>query len=313
MRAERGSRFPVPGSWFVFRVPFELSAGLAAIAVLVFGQNLFGRELNALFLRLPGIDKALHVLEYLLVYVAVHALAGRVWPDRAMRSRVAVAAGLLLAATDETVQGFVPGRSVESFDMVANLAGLTIGWVAVHPRRTRLTWAAAALALCAGAYVTWHTHVLLIDYSRGLRYSQQQDFVRAREHFRLALDAGLRTPGLFNELGWVEIESGVGDPVKAVEYARTALDMQPGNPDVLDTYGWALHHAGRNGEAVTALRRAYELDPDIFCIHYHLGAAYLAAGRRDEAERHFRRQVERRDTREAAFALQALAGLEARR
>jgi Tfp pilus assembly protein PilF len=221
--------------------------------------------------------------------------------------------GLLLAATDETVQAFAPGRSVESFDMVANLAGLTLGWAAVQPCRTRLTWAVAALALCAGAYVTWHTHILLIDYSRGLRYSQQQDFVRAREHFRLALEAGLRTPGLFNELGWVEIESGVGDPVKAVEYARAALDKQPENPDVLDTYGWALHHAGRNGEAIAALRRAYELDPDIFCVHYHLGAAYLAAGRRDEAEHHFRRQVERRDTREAALALQALAGLDARR
>lgn len=280
---------------------------------VVLAQNFFGRELNALFLRWPGIDKGLHVLEYLLVYLAVSALAGRVWPDPVRRSRAAMAAGLLLAAADEFLQGFAPGRSVERFDMVANLAGLTLGWVAAHPRRTGVTWAAAALALAAGGYVTWHTHALLADYSRGLRASQQQDFVRAREHFRRALEAGLRMPGLYNELGWVEIESGVGDPVRAVEYAGTALETQPDNPDVLDTYGWALHHAGRTREAIPVLERVYAARPDMFCIHYHLGSAYLAAGRRDEAAFHFRRQTERRGTREAAFALRALERLEARR
>ncbi len=56
--------------------------GIGAIAVLVLLQNLLGSELNALFLKLPGIDKVLHIAEYLLIVVCVHALAGRMSSER---------------------------------------------------------------------------------------------------------------------------------------------------------------------------------------------------------------------------------------
>jgi Tfp pilus assembly protein PilF len=82
--------------------------------------------------------------------------------------------------------------------------------------------------------------------------------------------------------------------------------MQPDNADVLDTYGWALHHTGRTTDARNVLERAYAAKPDMFCIHYHLGAVYLAMGDREKAAVHFRRQVERRSTREAARAQEAL-------
>lgn len=283
---------------------------VVAVAGVVLAMNLFARELNALFLKYPGIDKVLHVFGYLLVYVVVYVSAERMTPDEGRRQRLAATVGVLLSILDESVQQLAPGRSVEAFDMVANLAGLGLGWVLVRRRGDSLAFGTVALALCAASYVTWDTHVRLMDYSRALQYAQQQDFVRAREHLLRALDGGMRSPGLFNELGWVEIESGIGDPGKAVEYAKTALDMQPGNPDILDTYGWALHHAGRTADAVEMLERAYAANPNIFCIHYHLGSAYLAVGRREQAAFHFRRQVERQGTREAVFAKQALARMD---
>ena len=51
----RGSPRAIDVSWHRRR-----SAGL----VLVFAQNLFGSDLNAFFLSLPGIDKVLHFAEY---------------------------------------------------------------------------------------------------------------------------------------------------------------------------------------------------------------------------------------------------------
>jgi hypothetical protein len=48
----------------------------------------------------------------------------------------------------------------------------------------------------------------------------------------------------------------------------------------------------------------------MFCIHYHLGRAYQASGQAAKAEYHFRRQIERPETREAAFAREALQRLD---
>jgi tetratricopeptide (TPR) repeat protein len=286
---------------------------VAGLALMVFVQNLLGRELNAFFLRFPGIDKGLHTVEYFLVVVLVYALGRRTLhvQHELWHVRLAIGLAVLLAALDESLQRLAPARNVETLDFVANLAGITMGWVAVRKPTRRIALASGALALSVTAFVAWDTHVKLIDYSRALRYERARDFVKAREHYLRALDAGLRTPGLFNELGWVEIESGVGDPVKAVAYAQTALEMQPGNPDIADTYGWALLHAGRITDAVAQLEKAYAASPEMYCIHYHLGAAYLAAGRREKAEYHFKRQLEKQGTREAAFAREALDRMDA--
>ena len=284
-----------------------LAIGLAALVGAVLAENLFGRQLDAFFLAHPGIDKALHTVEYCLMVIAVYAMLRRteaIPPAHVVWVAIGFAFGL--AALDESAQWFFPARSVEALDFLANLAGITLGWVVIQRSVPRLRLAAAGLAVATTGFASYRTYATLVDYSQALGYERRHDFINAREHYRRALASGLRTPGLFNELGWVEIESGVGDPKQAVEYARTALEMQPTNPDVLDTYGWALLHAGRTQEAVDALERAYAAKPDMYCIHYHLGAAYLAVGKRDAARKHFARQLEKPGTREAAFARAAL-------
>jgi tetratricopeptide (TPR) repeat protein len=78
---------------------------------------------------------------------------------------------------------------------------------------------------------------------------------------------------------------------------------------MLDTYGWALHHAGRNEEALQYLLNAYERHPTMYCIHYHLGVVYLALSRPEKAREHLERQVRMTGTREAAMATRVLAAL----
>jgi Tfp pilus assembly protein PilF len=283
----------------------RLVAGLAGLVVLILAPNLLGEALNAWFLDHPGVDKVLHVLAFTAFFmIAAWLLRGVVEPV-SRRFAAAWLIGLCLGLGDEFVQSFTTFRSVEALDLVADAAGLTVGWVLSSPFQMLLL-APAALAVAAAGYASYDTYTRLIDYSTALRYARTGDFVSAREHLHRALDHGMRSAAFFNEMSWVEIESGVGDPVHAVEWARSALDVQPANPDILDTYGWALHHAGRTDDARRALERAFELNPDIYCIHYHLGVVYGALGQRDRAVTHFREQLTRAETREAGFARTAL-------
>jgi tetratricopeptide (TPR) repeat protein len=168
----------------------------------------------------------------------------------------------------------------------------------------------AVVALAVVTAVSAKTFVRLYDYNLGQIHERNRQFGLAREAYLRALRRGLSSAGLFNSLGWVEIESGVGSADKAVKYGAKALALRPNDPDVLDTYGWALHHAGRHEEALGYLMRALEQKPRMFCIHYHLAATYLALGRKEDAVRHLRAQIETApkadETRRAREALERL-------
>lgn len=280
------------------------------MAAVVFAENLFGRQLNALFLRYPGIDKILHGVEYSIVFVYLYWLLQGVTNSARTRIAAAAGAGLLLSVADEGLQQLVPERSVELFDLAANWAGLTLGaLVALRPRR-RVTLSLATLAVATLGYVAYDTHQKLYELSLALRYEHNHEFGRAREHYLRAVAAGLDSADAYNGLAWVSVESGDGDPRDALKYAQRAFDKQPGNPDVLDTYGWALHHAGRHEDALPRLQEAFRLRPDMYCIHYHLGAVYESLDQPSLAREHYRRQVELIGTREAAMAARALSRLD---
>ncbi len=88
-----------------------------------------------------GTDKSLHGLAYLgLAILVLRALVGGL-PKR-IGIRVAVSAFLitvLYAATDEVHQMFVPGRTADVFDFLADAGGATMGtaacwaWVIFSP------------------------------------------------------------------------------------------------------------------------------------------------------------------------------------
>ena len=292
--------------------PTLAAIGIAAIVAILLAANLVGFELNGLFAAAPGSDKLLHFVAYAVAFVCIFTLAGRFTRSVTMQVAIAAGAGLLLSVGDELLQALSPGRNVGFYDLVADWAGMTIGWVvSLRPARSVAAVATAA-SLSAAGFVTQATYLNLIDYSRALRAERQQDFATARIHYLRALDQGHRTAAVYNGLAWVSVEADAGDPEEAVDYARKALALEPGDADILDTLGWALQRAGRSSEALPFLTRAFEMKPSMFCIHYHLGQAYLALGRTEIAEQHLRQQMVLAGTREAGLAAAALDRARAR-
>lgn len=79
--------------------------------------------------RFPFRDKGLHLVEYLVLGFLVTHASLRTWPDRP-RARIAAVALLVTCAwgvLDEIHQAFVPGRSTDLADVVADLMGALIG------------------------------------------------------------------------------------------------------------------------------------------------------------------------------------------
>ncbi len=74
-------------------------------------------------------DKALHVLEYLLLALLLALSVGSSLPPRLRRwaPLIALAVAVVYAATDEFHQSFVPGRDANVLDYVADLVGATLG------------------------------------------------------------------------------------------------------------------------------------------------------------------------------------------
>ena len=280
--------------------------GLGVLVAIIAGANLFGVRLNGMFLEVPGSDKAVHLIAYTVAFVCFYGLAGSVSASVRTRVAVALSAGLALSIGDELLQELAPGRNVEFFDLVADWAGLTLGWVLSVRPGPRIAALACAAALGSAVFVAHDTYANLIDYSRAIKAERQLDFAGARVHYLSALAKGHRSADVYNGLAWVTVESG-GSAAEAASYAETALQMQPDNPDFLDTYGWSLHGAGRSAEALPYLQRAYAAKPAMYCIHYHLGDTYLALGQPATADEHFRQQASMKGTREAVLAAQALA------
>jgi tetratricopeptide (TPR) repeat protein len=282
------------------------------IAILVGGAlsaNLVGGPLNRLFLAMPGVDKVLHVGFQVLLFVFVRQLATTAGATGQTPAILAAGIGVAVSLVDELLQSLTWSRIPEAADLVAGWSGLGLAWGLTSAASRRTAMIVVAVAAGTGSYVTYQTHLLLRDYARGLQFESQGDLNSARESYLKALAAGLRSADLYNALGWVEAESGNGDPQRAVAWAGTAMAMRPDDPDILDTYGWALHRATRSREALAYLLRAYDAKPDMYCIHYHLGATYLALEEREKAHFHLSRQADLSGTREAALARAALGSL----
>ena len=267
-------------------------SGVIGLALMLASENLGAGRIFDVTLHYPGIDKIAHLVQYALVFLAVWWLLGKLVEGRAARAAAAAAIALLLGVVDEMFQRSVANRSFEIADLGANLCGVLLG-IGLGPvlpsRRTARRVVAVAVIGATALAVQSYRH--LRHFNRGMLYTRQGDLPKALVEYRLALQDGLDSPSFYNELAWIEVESGTGDARAAVDYAARALAATPRNPDVLDTYGWALHHAGRSREALPLLERAFAGKPGMFCIHYHLGEVYGALGDGVRAERHLREQM----------------------
>ena len=82
-------------------------------------------------LHFPESDKLMHVLEYL----GLGWLLARAWRATAEAQRplalalIAISCGIVVGASDEFYQSFVPGRDSSGYDLLADTAGLTLAQI----------------------------------------------------------------------------------------------------------------------------------------------------------------------------------------
>ena len=89
---------------------------------------------------------------------------------------------------------------------------------------------------------------------------------------------------LMADMAWALSKLGKND--KALAYAAYAYRLQPASPVTADVLGWQLLQTGKDKQAaVDLLEKAVALTPDNPLLNYHLGTAYAASGRKDDARR----------------------------
>ncbi|MBX9789814.1 MAG: tetratricopeptide repeat protein [Pirellulales bacterium] len=94
-----------------------------------------------------------------------------------------------------------------------------------------------------------------------------------------------------NDLGYLWADAGKRLHL-ALAMIEQAVAKEPENAAYLDSHGWALFRLGRRAEAISTLQRAVsqEKDPDGVILE-HLGDAYLADGRVDDARAAWQRAL----------------------
>lgn len=88
-------------------------------------------------------------------------------------------------------------------------------------------------------------------------------------------------PDLQNSLGYTLVDR-TSHTAEGHALIDAAFEQRPDNFAVIDSLGWALYKLGRPVEALPYLERSWRRARDAE-VAWHLGSAYLALGRRDDA------------------------------
>jgi tetratricopeptide (TPR) repeat protein len=141
----------------------------------------------------------------------------------------------------------------------------------------------AALKLKAG----------LLDAHRGLGQAYQQlgKTDQAVENYRQALALNDKDVASLNNLAWIlgEIRK---KPDEALPLASKAEQIAPNSAEVLDTLAWIQYRRGDYADAEKSLARAVERATENGTIRYHLGMTYARLGRKADAVSALRRAAQ---------------------
>lgn len=125
-------------------------------------------------------------------------------------------------------------------------------------------------------------HFFPARFALGALADRQGNKGVALDHYRQVLrEEPNYTPAL-NNLAYLYADN-YADKAEALELALKAFRNAPEDPGILDTLGYVLIKNNRFEEAIQSLEKAAVLLPDNPTVCYHLGLAYSAAGRTDQA------------------------------
>ncbi len=109
--------------------------------------------------------------------------------------------------------------------------------------------------------------------------------VQAAEQYEAVLRGGVADATVAARLAKAYLETGNR---RSIRLAERAYLIRPDDPFILDVYGWIMLQAARDtSAAIEALEKAVRRAPGTAQYRFHLGMAYLARGRRDDAANAF--------------------------
>ncbi|MCZ6767786.1 MAG: tetratricopeptide repeat protein [Acidobacteria bacterium] len=129
----------------------------------------------------------------------------------------------------------------------------------------------------------------------GNTHSKLNQHEQAVEAYQKALDLAPEDPTLYQNLGG--LYASMGDTEKARELYQKAVSLSAyGDPrDAAVNYynmGVTFINSGKSEEAIEALTKALEADPEYAEAHYQLGISMLGTGQMEESADHLKKYLE---------------------
>jgi tetratricopeptide (TPR) repeat protein len=140
-----------------------------------------------------------------------------------------------------------------------------------------------------------------LGHRRGMGALALGDTAAALLHFRAAVSARPSLAGPWISLA--ELLAASADWDRALDAARRGAELAPRHRGAQLVLGRALRETGRSEEALTALRRAWALDPDRPEAPYEIGVLHESAGDLAGAEGHYYRSARETNHPPALLAL----------
>lgn len=150
-----------------------------------------------------------------------------------------------------------------------------------------------------------------LNYHLGIAYSQQQQFVKAKEHYQAAINTDVIPAlklGAYNNLG--NLLKDEGDLKSAEKAYKAALKIDPYFGVGHYNLGLTLKAAGNLADAIAYYRQAIKINPEHAEAHQNLAVALLKIGKMPESLAEFKRAIALHEQRRPFEAERLRRGLQ---
>lgn len=150
-----------------------------------------------------------------------------------------------------------------------------------------------------------------LNYHLGIAYRQQQQFVKAKEHYQAAINTDVMPAlklGAYNNLG--NLLKDEGDLKSAEKAYKAALKIDPCFATGHYNLGLTLKAAGNLADAIAYYRQAIKIDPEHAEAHQNLAVALLKIGKMPESLAEFKRAIALHEQRRPFEAERLRRGLQ---
>jgi tetratricopeptide (TPR) repeat protein len=150
-----------------------------------------------------------------------------------------------------------------------------------------------------------------LNYHLGIAYRQQQQFVKAKEHYQAAINTNVFPAiklGAYNNLG--NLLKDEGDLTSAERAYKAALKIDPNFATGHYNLGLTLKAGGNLADAIAYYRQAIKIDPEHAEAHQNLAVALLKIGKMPESLAEFKKAIALHEQRRPFEAERLRRGLQ---